>query len=249
LRDQLQDFSNKQPVKGTILLSTEGINVSMAGEEAAIRAFQTFLKNDQRFADITFHETYSDQIPFKHFKVKLKKEIITFKQPDADPLQQRAPALSPQDFKKWLDENRDITILDTRNDYEVRFGTFKNAVNLHLADFSELADAMDDLPKEKPLVMFCTGGIRCEKAAVHFLNHGFKDVYQLDGGILGYFKEVGGAHYHGECFIFDERVAVDTQLVQSHTRQCIACQGPIHSNADANNKNTCSSCALTFTTH
>lgn len=212
LREHFRDFGNNQLIKGTILLSKEGINLSLAGAETVIRNFQDFLKNDHRFADISFHESYSEVIPFKHFKIKLKKEIITFKQPDANPISQRAPALSPQDFKKWLDEGRDITVLDTRNDYEISFGTFHNAVNLHLKDFSDIAHATDQLPKDKTIVMFCTGGIRCEKAAIHFLNHGYKDVYQLDGGILGYFKNVGGAHYDGDCFVFDDRIAIDSSL-------------------------------------
>ena len=214
-------------LKGTILLSREGINLSLAGTPDQIQSFRTLLQNDARFMDMQFHESYSASQPFQRLKVKLKKEIITLGQPDANPLTERAPAISPEEFKQWLDEKRDITILDTRNDYEVQFGTFTGSVNLHLADFGELPDAVKQLERKKPIVMFCTGGIRCEKAALHMLNNGFSNIYQLDGGILGYFRKVGGAHYDGECFVFDERVSLDSNLNISHTQQCRICQQPV----------------------
>lgn len=214
-------------LKGTILLSQEGINLSLAGTPEQILSFRAFLQNDTRFMDMQFHESYSDSQPFQRLKVKLKKEIITLGQPDANPLTARAPAISPEEFKQWLDEKRDITILDTRNDYEVQFGTFTGAVNLHLADFGELPNAVHHLEREKPIVMFCTGGIRCEKAALHMLSNGFTNIYQLDGGILGYFRKIGGAHYDGDCFVFDERISLDSQLNISHTQQCSVCQQPV----------------------
>jgi predicted sulfurtransferase len=145
-------------------------------------------------------------------KIKLKKEIISFRQPDAAPLERRAPSIDPIAFKAWLDEKRDITLLDTRNDYEIELGTFKGAVNLHLNDFCEFAEAAAAIDHSKPIVMFCTGGVRCEKAALHMMNLGYQDVYQLDGGILNYFEKVGAAHYDGGCFVFDERVLVDAAM-------------------------------------
>lgn len=206
-------------LKGTILLSPEGINLSLAGTQESILALQTFLKSDERFADLCFHETYSTYQPFKRLKIKLKKEIITLRQPEADPTTTRAPSLAPQDLKQWLDEQRDITLLDTRNDYEIALGTFTGAVNLHLDDFSALPDSLENIERDKPVVMFCTGGIRCEKAALYMLNQGYSNVYQLDGGILGYFKQVGGAHYDGGCFVFDERVAVDSNLIPQNKQE------------------------------
>ena len=239
LREALQVQCQAGGLRGTILLSPEGINISLAGTSQAIANFKSGLAVDERFAGMRFHHTYSSHQPFQCLKVKLKNEIITLRQGDVAPLQDnRAPDISPAELKHWLDEKRDITLLDTRNDYEYRFGTFTGAINLHLHNFGELPAAVQDLDKEKPLVMFCTGGIRCEKAAIYMQNQGFKQVYQLDGGILGYFAQVGGAHYEGECFVFDERVALDAYLNYNGTSQCKMCQGPI-----AANDTNCASCA------
>ncbi len=214
-------------LKGTILLSQEGINLTLAGTIPDTQAFMALLKKDLRFTDISFHETYSSTQPFKRLKVKLKNEIITLRKPKANPTKTRAPSISPEILKQWLDEKRDILLFDTRNDYEVRFGTFTGAVHLPIADFSELPSSLNNIQCEKTIVMFCTGGIRCEKAALYLLNEGYSDVYQLNGGILGYFAKVGGAHYEGECFVFDERVSVNTHLQCVETIQCSVCQGPV----------------------
>lgn len=215
-------------LKGTILLSTEGVNISLAGPPDVVHSFVAYISQDDRFSDMTFRESYSAFQPFHHMKVKMKKEIITLRQPDVRPEEVcRAPAVSPQEFKHWLDEKRDITVLDTRNDYEFRFGTFEGAQNLHLDDFGDFPEAVEKIENSKPIVMFCTGGVRCEKAALVLLNKGFSNVYQLDGGILNYFAEVGGSHYSGECFVFDQRVAVDASLQPTGTVQCRVCQGPV----------------------
>lgn len=195
-------------LKGTILLSEEGININLSGEPKEMILFKDFLKQDALFFDMVFRENYSDRPSFQRLKVKIKKEIITFKKPGIRPSEKRAPTISSQELKKWLDEKQDITLLDTRNHYEVDMGTFENAVNLHLKDFSAFPKAAEKLERKKTVVMFCTGGIRCEKAALHLLDVGFEKVYQLDGGILNYFSEVGMAHYQGKCFVFDERTAV-----------------------------------------
>jgi UPF0176 protein len=204
-------------LKGTILLSAEGINITLSGEFSQITAFKDSLLQDERFADITFRESLSETVSFKRLKIKLKNEIITLRRPEVRPENERAPSISPEEFKQWLDENRDITILDTRNDYEVKLGTFDNAINLHIGDFSEFPKAAEAINRDKPVVMFCTGGIRCEKAGIHLLNAGFPNVYQLEGGILNYFTRVGSAHYHGDCFVFDERVALNPKLEASNT--------------------------------
>jgi UPF0176 protein len=220
-------------LKGTILLSAEGVNITLAGTRENIDAFRTELRQDERFDDMTFRESFSTFQPFEHIKVKIKPEIITMRQPDLA-VDKRAPSISPQEFKQWLDEKRDITVLDTRNDYEVRFGTFAGAINLHINDFNEFPHAASEkTPREKPVVMFCTGGIRCEKAALQLLNDGYSEVYQLDGGILNYFAEVGGDHYHGECFVFDQRVSVDPDLQVTGTQQCVICEGPIKATSDS----------------
>lgn len=226
-------------IKGTVLLSSEGINLCLAGQVDAIQNFKNFLQKDARFADMSFRESYSDLVPFQRLKIKIKKEIITLRQPDIRPETERAQSVTPQEFKRWLDENRDITILDTRNDYEVRFGTFRNAVNLKMKDFCEFPKVASNLHSKKTVVMFCTGGIRCEKAALHLKKAGFPEVFQLHGGILNYFAEVGGAHYDGECYVFDERISVDAALQQTGTKQCLTCQGPIKTPVKTN---LCESC-------
>lgn len=235
--------TNSLRLKGTILLSPEGINISLAGLKEEIALFIAFLKNNPLFADMTFRESYSEFQPFKHMRVKIKPEIITLRQTDIHPEQELAPDISPTEFKKWLDEKRDITILDTRNDYEVRFGTFENAQQLHLDEFGEFPAAIDQISRDKPIVMFCTGGVRCEKAAWVMLNAGYSNVYQLKGGILNYFAEVGSKHYEGDCFVFDERVAVDATLNPSGTKQCILCQGPITKQEQIASQTSCQQCA------
>ena len=225
LRDGLLEQCH--PLKGTILLSPEGINLSLAGGITEIRAFQNYLKSMPSFSEMTFRESYSDIIPFKRLKVKIKKEIITFRSEDIHPEKERGQSILPETLKKWLDEKREFTLLDTRNDYEVRFGTFKNATHLKINDFCEFKEAAKAIPQDKPVVMFCTGGIRCEKASLQLLKTGFQEVYQLEGGILNYFAETKGAHYQGDCFVFDERVALNKDLLTTGSRQCLTCHGPI----------------------
>lgn len=212
LRETLLEQCITLKLSGTILLSPEGINISLASPIADVVAFKGYLKTQMDFSDMTFRESYSDHIPFNRLKIKIKKEIITFGQDQLHPEIRRAPAISPQEMKQWLDEKRDITILDTRNDYEVRFGTFNNAMHLAIDDFSDLAKESAKIPRDKPIVMFCTGGVRCEKAGLYLLDEGYSNVFQLEGGILNYFKEVGGVHYEGECFVFDERIALNSAL-------------------------------------
>lgn len=214
IREEMLSILENLCLKGTILVSGEGINISLAGNEADVRSFQQWLAQSLLFSNMRFHESYSDKIPFKFLKVKIKQEIITMRQDGVDVNAKSAPSISPATLKQWLDENHDFTLLDTRNDFEVQMGTFKNAVNLHIKDFGEFADCLNKIDRHKPIVMFCTGGIRCEKAAIYLENNGYENVYQLDGGILGYFAQVGGDHYEGSCFVFDDRIAVDAELKQ-----------------------------------
>lgn len=227
LKNQLLDTCISLNLKGTILLSQEGINLALAAEKEAVESFKITIKSDNRFHDLSYRESFSEQPPFKHMKVKIKKEIITMRQEQVRPEKQSAPRLSPKELKQWLDEKRKMTLIDTRNDYEVKFGTFEGAVNLQLQDFSEFPEASQQISKINPIVMFCTGGIRCEKAALHLLDLGFKDVFQLEGGILNYFKETQGEYFHGDCFVFDQRIAVGHDLKPTGTIQCLGCQGPI----------------------
>lgn len=230
-------------LKGTILLSQEGININLAGDPENIAAFKAVLQNSHSFKDMTFRESHSAFQPFKRLKIKLKKEIITLKQSNIEPEEVRAPSITPTELKKWLDEERDVLLLDTRNDYEVQFGTFNRALNLKINHFVEFPEAVKTVEKQKPIVMFCTGGIRCEKAAIYMLNQGYQHVYQLEGGILDYFAKVGGDHYNGECYVFDERISLDSHLNATGTLQCSQCQGPFTKEEDTGAaKNICSKC-------
>ncbi|MFO7543276.1 MAG: sulfurtransferase [Thiobacillus sp.] len=207
-------------LKGTILLASEGINLFLAGAREAIDAIVAELRADARFADLQPKESLSAGQPFKRMRVRLKKEIITMKQPLICPEAGRAPSVAAATLKKWLDRGMDdagrpVVMLDTRNDYEVAAGTFEHAVDFNIGIFSEfpprLAERRDDYA-DKTVVSFCTGGIRCEKAAIHMKAIGIEYVYQLEGGILKYFEEVGGAHYNGDCFVFDAREALSADL-------------------------------------
>jgi predicted sulfurtransferase len=217
-------------VKGTILVSPEGINVVMSGARESVDALMDFLKADSRFSDMLFKESISSHQPFNRTLVRIKKEIIAFGVEGVEPAKHTSPHLSPKILKKWLDEGRDVVLLDTRNEYEVKLGTFKNAINPHVDTFREFPEAVRALPdslKEKTVVTFCTGGVRCEKAAPFLEKEGFKDVYQIDGGILKYFEECGGAHWEGDCFVFDHRVALNPQLEQSTAALCFRCREPL----------------------
>src|SRR5690606_19919466 len=179
------------------------------------------------FAELEVKESWSDEQPFSRMLVRLKREIIAFGVAGIEPGKRTSPKLSADELKAWLDQGRDVTLLDVRNDYEVRVGTFENALPIGVDHFRDFPAAVDALPadlKSKPLVMFCTGGIRCEKAGPLMQGRGFEQVYQLDGGILKYFETCGAAHYDGDCFVFDGRVAVDPQLQPSGAAQCLACQ-------------------------
>lgn len=220
LREVLLARANTLQLKGTILLAEEGINLFLAGPATQVRIFVTQLQTDARFADITPKESWSDAQPFKKMLVKVKGEIIRMNHPAIQPAQGRAPAVSPATVKRWLDQGHDdngrpVVTLDTRNDFEVDEGSFDNAMDWRITKFTEFPDALrshlNEL-KDKTVVSFCTGGIRCEKAAILMREEGLEHVYQLDGGILKYFEETDGSHYHGGCFVFDERRAVDHQL-------------------------------------
>ncbi len=215
LRERVRDAAQTGKLRGTVLLSTEGINLFVAGAPEATRAFVAFLHTISGLEDLVPKESISAAQPFGRMLVKIKKEIIAFGVDGIDPARQPAPKLSARTLKQWLDEGRPVTLLDTRNAYEIDHGTFCGARTLPLRRFRDFPEAARALPAElktQPVVTFCTGGIRCEKAAPYLQREGFENVYQLDGGILKYFEECGGAHYEGECFVFDERVGVDATL-------------------------------------
>ena len=215
LKDTLERRCHELQLKGTILLSFEGINVVIAGSEEAMMQFQIMVSANPQLADLRFKRSFSAYQPFDRMLVKIKKEIITLRVPGLDPAKKRAPTVTPVELKRWLDEGREVVLLDTRNAFEVDAGTFNKALDLRLSSFGQFAQAADELDpslKDKTVVTFCTGGIRCEKAAPVLLGKGFRNVFQLDGGILQYFEECGNAHFNGLCFVFDKRVALDGSL-------------------------------------
>jgi UPF0176 protein len=223
LRERVLAQCHALALKGTILLAPEGINLFLAAPREAIDAFMTWLREDSRFAGLEAKESFSDEPPFKRMRVRLKKEIITLRHPTIRPAAGRAPAVDAFTLKRWLDQGhddhgRDVVLLDTRNDYETDAGMFPQAVDYRIASFTELPAALaaDQARYDgKTVVSYCTGGIRCEKAVLHMQDVGMENVYQLEGGILKYFEEVGGAHWQGACFVFDERGAVDKALAPS----------------------------------
>jgi UPF0176 protein len=230
LRTSLQEVAKVQGLKGTILLAPEGINFFLAGTRPQLAAVLAVIRTVPGLADIAPKESPSSDQPFKRMLVKIKKEIIAFGVEGVDPARRPAKKISAHQLKQWLDEGRPVTLLDTRNDYEVRMGTFKGAVVPHIWNFRDFPAAVEKLPTElktRPVVMFCTGGIRCEKAGPFMAMQGYTDVLQLDGGILKYFEEVGGAHYEGECFVFDERVGVGPDLRETGSVICFNCQMPL----------------------
>jgi UPF0176 protein len=230
LRDRLRSMCSSAGIRGTILLSQEGINLFVsAGQNAADQLLRE-LSVIPGLADLTVKKSESDHQPFNRMLVKIKKEIIAFGVPGIDPARRPAARLAPHQLKQWLDEGRTFTLMDVRNDYEIKLGTFCAARTLGLEHFRGFPAAANALPadlKDQPVVTFCTGGIRCEKAAPLLEKTGFTQVYQLDGGILRYFEECGGAHFEGDCFVFDKRVAVDASLRESGAALCFVCQMPL----------------------
>lgn len=207
-------------LKGTVLLAEEGINFFLAAPAAAIYTFVNALREDPRFADLDPKESWSDTVPFRKMLVKVKREIIRMDHPTIRPAASRAPSVAPATLRRWLeqghdDEGREVITLDTRNDYEVDEGAFRNTVDWRLTKFTEFPPALRAHKAslaDKTVVSYCTGGIRCEKAAILMRNEGLEHVYQLEGGILKYFEETDGAFYDGGCFVFDERRAVGADL-------------------------------------
>lgn len=215
LRERLRTVAHAGGLKGTILLSPEGINLFVAGTRDAVASLLSAIRTVPGLEHLAGKESLSAAQPFGRMLVKIKREIIAFGVPGIDPARRPTPKLPARTLKQWLDEGRPVTLLDTRNDYEIRAGTFRGAVGTGIRRFRDFPAAVRHLPAEmtdQPIVMFCTGGIRCEKAGPLLEREGFTQVHQLDGGILKYFEECGGAHFDGECFVFDERVAVDAEL-------------------------------------
>ena len=223
LRSILRDRAAAAGLKGTILLAEEGINLVLAGDAEDVRRFAGQLRRDPRFAELTVKESWSATRPFQRMLVKVKREIIRMDRPTIRPEGGRAPAVAPATLRRWLDRGRDdhgreVVLLDTRNAFEVDYGSFTGALDWRIDRFTRFPDAAASHRDEllgKTVVSYCTGGIRCEKATLYLREKGI-DALQLDGGILGYFSAVGSEHWTGECFVFDEREALRPDLEPSN---------------------------------
>jgi len=234
LRKDLKSLCTDLELKGSILLSGEGINLFIAGHPENVEALIARLRSVRGLEDLEAKKSYSADQPFNRMLVKIKQEIIAFGIEGIEPLRHTSPRISALDLKVLLDEGRPVILLDTRNDYEIKLGTFTGAIRLGIDHFREFPETIRSLPdnvkqllQDSTVVTFCTGGIRCEKAAPLLEREGYKNVLQLEGGILKYFEECGGAHFDGECFVFDKRVGLDPDLKETGSQLCFACQMPL----------------------
>lgn len=246
LRDELRDYTRHLGLKGSIILAKEGINCFVSGTPEQIQTFHDKLETIPELQGLVFKESPSMTSPFKRMLVKIKAEIIKMGVDDINPVEFTAPYLKAETFKQWYEQGQKMVVLDTRNDYEIQAGGFQNSIDLKIRNFSEFPDALQQLESLKsqdtPIVTLCTGGIRCEKAAALMLKKGFKNVYQLDGGILRYFEECGGDFYNGECFVFDKRITVNSNLDETKTIQCNHCRSPILEEQQKNCGGLCPFC-------
>lgn len=231
LQAPIQAACESNNIKGTLLLAEEGINGTIAGLPADIHKTLNYLRQDARFADLEHKESYADEHPFYRMKVRLKKEIVTLGVPGVSPTKKVGTYVKPEDWNALISDP-DVILIDTRNDYEVDIGTFKGALDPKTTTFREFPEYVAhnlDKTKHKKVAMFCTGGIRCEKASSYMMDQGFEEVYHLQGGILKYLETVPEktSLWQGECFVFDQRVAVKHNLEVGEYDQCYACRHPL----------------------
>ena len=231
LRETILKYSTDLNLKGTVLISSKGLNFSVSGTKKNIDNFIVFIHSDKRFSDVDIKITYNKYQPFRKMLVRIKKEIISMGVEEINPYQFTGQKISPKELNDKLDNNEEIVLLDTRNEYEVRLGTFKNALDLNLDSFRDFPEEIEKLREDlngREIVMFCTGGIRCEKASALMLKNGFQNIKQIEGGIINYFKETGGKHWNGDCFVFDDRVAINKDLVETDYVLCFRCREPLN---------------------
>jgi UPF0176 protein len=231
LREPLLEACLQAGTRGTLLLAREGINGTIAGTRDAIDSVLAYLRSDPRLADLEHKESRDDHIPFYRMKVKVKREIVTMGVPGIDPNERVGTYVSPRDWNALI-ADPEVTLIDTRNDYEYDIGTFQGALDPHTTNFREFPGWVRrnlDPARQRKVAMFCTGGIRCEKASAFMLREGFEEVYHLQGGILKYLEEIPPeeSRWEGECFVFDNRVSVDHHLQKGHYDQCFGCRHPI----------------------
>ncbi|MFK7854699.1 MAG: rhodanese-like domain-containing protein [Granulosicoccus sp.] len=220
-------------IKGSVMLASEGVNLSLAGTVEQVDQLRAYLDRDERFSAIWLKESMSLTVPFPRLRIRVRTEIIAFDGQDSESLQASrpsAPSIAPEILRDWLEQKREITLLDARNDYEIVSGTFTGSRQLGIKHFrnfkTAVLNAVEDgsLDPKKPLVTYCTGGIRCEKAAPWLLENGFNEVYQVEGGVIHYLQQCGDAFWQGDCFVFDNRVEVNSDLVPTGAGLCDDCQ-------------------------
>jgi len=231
MRQTLLDFMRTNELKGTLLLAAEGINGTVSGPRVGIDNLLSYLNADARIFPISYKESLHQEQPFYRTKVKLKNEIVTLGVEGIEPRHSVGTYVKPKDWNALISDP-DVTVIDTRNDYEIKIGTFKNAINPNTETFREFPAYVAknlDVNKHKKVAMFCTGGIRCEKSTAYLKQQGFEEVYHLEGGILQYLEDVpkDETMWEGDCFVFDNRVAVNHDLEKSHYEQCYGCRLPI----------------------
>jgi UPF0176 protein len=231
LRDPLHDLLVQNGIRGTILLAPEGINGTVAGSRAGIDAMRDWLCSDARLADIDCKESHAEQMPFKRTRVRLKREIVTMGVPGIDPNRDAGRYVEPSEWNTLISDP-DVLLIDSRNDYEITVGSFRNALNPNTTTFREFPAFVKtrlDRHRHKKIAMFCTGGIRCEKSTAYLKQQGFDEVYHLKGGILKYLEQISETDslWEGECFVFDERVTVNHHLQPGQYSQCHACRMPV----------------------
>jgi UPF0176 protein len=231
LRKHLLEFCQKLGIKGTILLAHEGVNATVAGSRQGIDDLLEFLHSQPEIGEFPHQESVAEEAPFARLKVKIKREIVSLGMPEVNPNDQVGTYVAPEQWNQLI-ADPDVVLVDTRNDFEVELGTFQGAMNPRTHSFRDLPEFVQtklDPQKARKVAMFCTGGIRCEKATAYMLQQGFEQVYHLEGGILNYLKTVPPSEslWQGECFVFDERVAVDHNLERGHYNLCLGCGHPL----------------------
>jgi len=232
LQADLRPLCEEAEVFGTLLVAPEGINGTIAGSEAGVRHVLSALRADPRFMDLEHKESWTDKIPFRSMRVRLKKEIVALKVPGIDPREKVGTYVQPKDWNALIDRP-DVVVIDTRNTYEIELGTFEGSMDPQTRTFGKFPEWLKQqthLTPDTPIAMFCTGGIRCEKATSYLMEQGFEQVYHLQGGILKYLEEVPEAdsRWKGECFVFDYRVTVDHDLKRGQYDLCPGCGGGVH---------------------
>jgi len=239
VRDSLESFADSRGIRGLVVLGSEGVNATVAGPAEAVTSLKEHLAGMFPGEEIAFKDSFADKMPFARFKVDLRTEIITTKDLSISSEESRGTHLAPREWHHLIESDPDVVIVDTRNDYETEIGIFKGALDPKIKKFSEFQSYIEQghLPRDKKLLLYCTGGIRCEKAVPEVKRLGYENVYQLEGGILRYLEEYPEGYFEGECFVFDHRVAVDAQLQPTAIyKLCPHCGNP------AKEKVSCKNC-------